>query len=303
MSTSLIQISEARRSLAMASTLEDVMAIRDKATAIRTYLSAIGESLLTQNQAAEIKLRAERKAGELLSGMTKAKNQHTAGDTMSPAKLSDLGIHKKQASRWQAEAKVAEDEFEQWVKKSNEAGEEITQSALLKLSRGCHVSKNSEDNEWYTPPQFIAAARKAMGSIDLDPASCKAANGVVCAKRFFDIKADGLKKAWWGNVWLNPPYSKTLIPQFADKVIAETGGGRVPQLVMLVNNATETDWFQRLLQCAAAVCFPKSRIKFLNEDMEPEQSPLQGQAFLYFGDKSRQFVGEFSQFGACLQSP
>lgn len=64
-----------------------------------------------------------RKAGALLSGMTKAKNQHGAGDTMSPAKLedlgiskkrgdtmspqlSDLGISRKQSSRWQAEAEV-----------------------------------------------------------------------------------------------------------------------------------------------------------------------------------------------------
>jgi len=34
-----------------------------------------------------------------------------------------------------------------------------------------HVSYNSRENEWYTPPEFIASAREVLGSIDIDPAS------------------------------------------------------------------------------------------------------------------------------------
>ena len=82
--------------------------------ALRIYIKAASDSLEAANSAAEIKLRAERRAGELLAGMDKPLNQHdkVAGDTMSPATLESVGVSKKQSSRWQKEAKVDEDVFD-----------------------------------------------------------------------------------------------------------------------------------------------------------------------------------------------
>src|SRR5262245_13067731 len=39
--------------------------------------------------------------------------------------------------------------------------------------------------EWYTPPQYIAAARAVLGAIDLDPASSEIAQTTVQAGAFF----------------------------------------------------------------------------------------------------------------------
>ena len=39
---------------------------------------------------------------------------------------------------------------------------------------------------------------------------------------------------------------------------------RTVEAILLVNAATETDWFQRAFQRAHAVCFPDGRIQFVH---------------------------------------
>ena len=64
-----------------------------------------------------------------------------------------------------------------------------------------------DGNEWYTPPEVIAAARAVMGGIDVDPATCAGAQRIVQATMWYDKERDGLKHDWPCRVWLNPPYS------------------------------------------------------------------------------------------------
>ncbi len=51
------------RDIAENSDLKEVKAIRDRAEAARHYAQSNGMGLKTQNQAAEVKLRAERESG------------------------------------------------------------------------------------------------------------------------------------------------------------------------------------------------------------------------------------------------
>jgi DNA N-6-adenine-methyltransferase (Dam) len=146
-----------------------------------------------------------------------------------------------------------------------------------------HVAQNGGNHEWYTPETYIKAATAVMGEIDIDPASTEVANGVVKAKQIYTSADDGLTKNWSGKVWLNPPYSSELISQFCNKLRDHFAKGDVTEAIVLVNNATETSWFNKLISCASAIMFPNSRIRFWSPDGRVSQ-PLQGQSLIYLGN-------------------
>jgi N6-adenosine-specific RNA methylase IME4 len=120
MTTALVRYDAARRALAEAHRVDEVKDIRDKAVALQHYARQAKDTALI-TQATEIRMRAERRAGELLIEMEKAKasgsNQHKerSRDATAPPKLSDLAINKTQSSRWQGLAKLDDDVFEQKV--------------------------------------------------------------------------------------------------------------------------------------------------------------------------------------------
>lgn len=158
-----------------------------------------------------------------------------------------------------------------------------------------------DGDEWYTPSEYIEAARAVMGSIDLDPASCEAAQVNVCAGSYYTKDNDGLSEAseWYGNVWLNPPYSMPLVARFVDRLISEYESGKVHQAVIITNNSSDTRWFHELINRYPA-CFPRGRVQFWRPDHDAFGA-RQGQTLFYLGDRVHEFCQEFSGLGAVVK--
>jgi hypothetical protein len=95
---------------------------------------------------------------------------------------------------------------------------------------------------------------------------------------------------------MNPPYAADLIGKFCPRLARSYAAGEVTEACVLVNNATETGWFQSLADVAAALCFPRGRVRYWHPD-KPEATPLQGQAVIYLGKHPERFRAEFLRFG------
>jgi hypothetical protein len=82
-----------------------------------------------------------------------------------------------------------------------------------------------------------------------------------------------------------------------EKLVQEVESGNVTQAIALTNNSADTSWFQDTALRCSAICFTRGRISFIDPDGNPSASPLQGQAFFYFGSDADHFFEVFRNVG------
>jgi hypothetical protein len=290
----------AKNALATCEKVDECKEWADKAAALRSYAKQAEDTTL-MNHAQRIQARAIRRAGELIEQIEPSKGGRPSETTVAAHSsltrrqvAEDAGLSEFQQYTAQRVARVPEQDFEAQV----ESDTPPTITALAEQGKTAHVRHNSGENEWYTPPNFIASARKVMGGIDCDPATCEKANETVQAETTFTIEDSGLDHEWYGRVWMNPPYAQPLIREFSEKLVNQLSN--IDQACVLVNNATETAWGQLLLDACNAACFVRGRVRFLDPQGRPG-APLQGQMILYYGDKASDFAVEFSEHGTVLK--
>ena len=154
-----------------------------------------------------------------------------------------------------------------------------------------HVTRNTGNQEWYTPDAVLETVRDVLGKIDLDPATSKVAQKRVQAKKYYTVKDNGLMRKWKAKtVFINPPYAASLIRGFAAKLVHHYRAGDVKEAVWLSNNSTDTQWCAELTQVAAAVFFFTKRLRFVDQDGKAGGAPLQGQMLIYIGDDPDKFL-------------
>jgi hypothetical protein len=137
--TQLIRYEAARTALAEAHRVDEVKDIRDKAEAMAAYARQAKDSELIQ-YATEIKVRAERRCGELLKATADAGERATRGvnveryDIDKPT-LSDMGLTRDESSRYQQLAAMPAEHFETAVATAKATAGEVTTAFMLREAK------------------------------------------------------------------------------------------------------------------------------------------------------------------------
>lgn len=129
-------------------------------------------------------------------------------------------------------------------------------------------------DEWYTPPEIF----DGLGlTFDLDP--CSSGRDVVPASFRYRIEDDGLTRAWFGIVWMNPPFGgrNGHVP-WLRKFMAHGNG------IACVAARTSAAWFHDLAVQADFMLFPRGKTKFLRPDGTRGKSPGTGIVLLSKGE-------------------
>jgi hypothetical protein len=147
MSTILVKYEAARYALQIASKIDEVKDIRDKALAMAAYARQAKDDDLI-NWATALKLRAERRAGEMLaeSEMNKGGRPKETANTaiaVSIPTLSELGLSDKQSSDFQAIAAIPEAKFDKAVASGKATTASLVRSSPNKKTKPAPKEKSA----------------------------------------------------------------------------------------------------------------------------------------------------------------
>lgn len=114
---------------------------------------------------------------------------------------------------------------------------------------------HQSENTWFTPRIFI----DSLGPFDLDPCTVSFRPFHTANKHYeHDLGDDGVELEWFGDVWLNPPYGKQIIP-FVDKFISHKKG------IMLIFARMGSVGVQKLITSGAYIYCLRKRLYFIQK--------------------------------------
>lgn len=157
------------------------------------------------------------------------------------------------------------------------------------------INQDSGDYEYYTPAFIIEAAREVMGSITLDPFSSYKANETVRASVFMMQSDEPLEKEWFGNIWMNHPFSRDMNPACVNKLVYEYEMAHISQACCITYAATSEKWFQPLHKFPQ--CYLTPRTNYYLPNGTKKKGVTKGSVVTYLGDNIDKFAEVFHNLG------
>jgi phage N-6-adenine-methyltransferase len=126
----------------------------------------------------------------------------------------------------------------------------------------------SQSDEWATPQDLFDALNAAF-KFTLDP--CATHQNAKC-RRYFTRAKNGLKQPWFGRVFMNPPYGRS-IGKWIKKAYEESRHN-AELVVCLLPSRTDTAWWHDYCM-KGTLCFIRGRLKFgLGKNSAPFPSAI-----------------------------
>lgn len=178
-SPALILFDKARTALAEAHAVDEVKEIRDQAEALRAYYKQRDGSLEMTNQLSEIKIRAERRLGELLAETTiKGGERHKSADSIYERRPTlPIGISADQSSDWQRMARLPESDFEAHIATTREEQKPLTTAGVLRQAK--HKQENGRPAKSKQPSDMPWDMSKQRGNVVANAAQRRFSDGLA----------------------------------------------------------------------------------------------------------------------------
>jgi transcriptional regulator with XRE-family HTH domain len=128
-----------------------------------------------------------------------------------------------------------------------------------------HAGNSATSETWTTPKELLEALYSVFGGFDLDPCSptSNSRTAPVRTKVHYTETDDGLSLPWFGTVFMNPPYNRSL-SRWTAKVKAEVDQGNADMVIGILPARLDTRYAHRDIKGSASVFFLKGRLNFGN---------------------------------------
>lgn len=155
------------------------------------------------------------------------------------------------------------------------------------------INQDSGNTEYYTPTNIVNASRNTMGGIDLDPFSSYTANKRVKAENFYSKEENGWDQQWYGNIWMNHPFSRENNKALNYKIEREMCNFK--SLCFITFAATSEAWFRPFLKYPQ--CFLEGRTNYYLPDGTKKTGVTKGSIVTYIGPNIDKFYDNFKDLG------